>query len=98
MWRSLCEKYVVGPILYDHYVPEEIKDKKKDEASYSFEDLKYRLAIGPMCHILELLDKVCTPRLRQLRQRIIGVRRAAYKDNDWDKHALYLQMMSMQEL
>ena len=62
------------------------------------DDLKYRLAIGPMCHILELLDKVCTPRLRHLRQKIICVRRAAFKESDWDKHALYLQMMSMQEL
>ena len=51
-----------------------------------------------MCRILELLDSVCTPRLRHLRQRLISARREAFQANDWDKHAQMLQIIGMQEM
>ena len=56
------------------------------------------MAIGPFCRILELLDSVCTPRLRHLRNRIISVRREAFKESEWQKHAHYMQVLGFQEL
>lgn len=92
LWRKLCQQHVIGPVFYD------LCDDPSEGGTYSVDDLKYRLSIGALCRILELLDQVCSPRLRQLRHRIICARREAFKANDWDKHAYFLQLLGMQEL
>lgn len=73
LWRKLEEAYVIGPILF-----QEIKSED-DKPEVSFEDCQFRVAIGPFCRILELIDLVCTPRLRVLRQRIVEARREAFQ-------------------
>ena len=47
---------------------------------------------------MELVDSVYQPRLFELRQRIIEARREAYKEQDWDKHAHFIQVSGFQEL
>ena len=60
-------------------------------------DVSFRLSIAPFCRILELVDLVCTPRLRTLRKRIITARRDAFEASDWDKHAYLIQVLGYQE-
>ena len=50
--------------------------------------------IGTFFHILELLDQVCTPRLRLLRQRLLKFRKESFAANDWEKHSRCIQMLS----
>ena len=83
LWCEIDEKGTVGPVLYDEYPDEESK---------------YRVQIGTLCRVLELLDRVCTPRLRELRQRLIEARREAYVAADWDKHAMCIQKLSFQDV
>ena len=83
LWREIDDACVIGPILY-----EQISDE-----NVSPDDCKYRIAIGPFCRILELLDTVCTPRLRQLRQRITEARRETFIEANWERHANFLHVI-----
>jgi len=78
-------------VLYDSVAEAEIGNT--DDVGVHF-----RVAIGPFCRIMELIDLVCAPRLRKLRQRLIEARREAFEASEWDKHAYIIQVLSYQDL
>ena len=79
LWEKVAE---LGPIMYESYTPENSSDRK------------YRLHISSVCHILELIDSICTPRLKVLRQRLLETRREAFSQEDWEKHSMCIQTLS----
>jgi len=89
LWEKLERDCFVGPLLYEQL---------GGTSGVSFNSCNYRLAIGPFCRILELVDRVCTPRLHVLRQRIIEARREAYKEACWEKHHYFMQVLNCQDL
>jgi len=85
LWHKLDVDCASGPMTF-----EQMDDSAP---SVSFDECDFRLSIGPFCRILEIVDSVCTPRIRQLRNKITEARRDAYAESNWDKHAFLMQVL-----
>lgn len=81
LWEMLERELFVGHVNYINH---------SESETVSFDDCTYILTIGPFCRIMELLDLVCSPRLRVLRRRIIKARQDAFRVSDWEKHAFLI--------
>lgn len=90
LWHKLDVDCSSGPITFEQM--------DESASSVSFDECDFRLAIGPFCRILEIVDSVCTPRIRHLRNKITEARRDAYAESNWDKHAFLMQVLGFQDV